>query len=324
MIRRSFSRRLLCSAFAGLAAPTWSQGGFADKPIRIVVPFAVGGNTDVLARLFGQRLGELLGTPVTVENRAGSGSVLGTEFVAKAPADGHTLLFGTSSHAINAALYPKLPYDSRKDFVLVALVAEVPMVLSVNPAIPARTAREFVALLRGSPGKYSFASSGNGGSLHMAVELLKFQEKLDAVHIPYRGAGPALTDTVAGQVDFIIDPITTSAPFVKSGKLRALALSTAQRSPVLPDLPTMQEAGFPQYQTSTWNLLMAPAGTPAPLIEKLNEALRRVIEDADFSQRLLAMGVVPRHLGLAGTREFVERETAQWTQVIRSAGIRPE
>jgi len=324
MIRRTFASGLLCSACAALACAASAQDGFPDRPMRIIVPFAVGGNTDVLARLFSQKLGALLKTSITVENKTGSGSVLGTDAVAKAPADGYTLLLGTSSHAINAALYPKLPYDSRKDFAFISMIAQVPMVLSVHPRVPATNPKELIALLRANPGKYSFASSGNGGSLHMAVELLKFQEQFDALHIPYRGAGPALTDTVAGQVDFIIDPVTTSAPFVKSGKLRALAVTTAQRSPVLPDLPTMQEAGFPNYETSTWNLLMAPAGTPAPVIARLSAALHSIAQDADFTRRLVDMGAIPLHMTPAETRRHVERETGQWARVIQSAGIRPE
>ena len=328
MHRRTFVRQAWLAAClatcVATSAPALADETFPDRPIRLIVPFAPGGNTDVLARMYGQRLSEVLKTPVIVENRTGSGSVVGTNVVAKAPADGYTLLVGTSSHTINATLYPKLPYDSRKDFIPVTLLAEVPMVLSVNPQVPARTAAELIAYLRANPGKVTFASSGNGGSLHMAVELLKYQEKLSALHIAYRGAGPALTDTVAGQVDFIIDPITTSAPFVKAGKLRALAVTTAKRSSALPDVPTLQEAGVPNYETSTWNMIMAPAGTPAAVISTLNSAFRTIYQDADFNRRLADIGVVPLYMSPADVATYVERETAQWARVIRAASLKPE
>lgn len=324
MHRRTLCRVALLAASFCLCASGRAQSGFPEKPIRLIVPYAAGGNTDVLARMYGQKLGEVLKTAIIVENKTGSGAVIGTDAVAKASNDGYTLLFGTSAHTINATLYPKLPYDSRKDFTPITLVAEVPMVLSVHPKVPARTAQELVALLRANPGKYSYASSGIGGSLHMAVELLQYQEKLNALHVPYRGAAPALTDTAAGQVDFIIDPITTSAPFIKAGKLRALAVTTAARAPVLPDVPTMKQAGYPAYQTSTWNLVMAPAGTPAPIVAKLNDAFLALYQDPAFTRQLADIGVVPLHMTPAETAAYVERETAQWARVIASANLRPE
>lgn len=324
MNRRTIVQTLLLVATVAMGSSGLAQSSYPDRPIRLIVPFAAGGNTDVLARMYGQKLSEILKTPVVIENKVGSGSVIGTDVVAKSPADGYTLLFGTSSHTVNATLYPKLPYDSRKDLVAVSLVAEVPMVLSVNPSVPAKTADEFVSLLRSSPGKYSFASSGSGGSLHMAVELLKYQEKVSALHIPYRGAGPALIGVIAGQTDFIIDPITTSAPFVKSGKLRALAVTTAKRAPVLPDVPTMQELGFSKYTMSTWNLVMAPAGTPAAVIAKLDESLQIIYKDADFNRRLADIGVVPLYMTPAHTTSYIEREAAQWGSVIRNGNLRPD
>lgn len=307
-----------------VAAAAFAQDTYPDRSIRIVVPYAIGGNTDVLARLYAQKLTEVLKTPIIVENRAGSGSVLGSEAVAKAQPDGYTLLFGTSSHTINATLFPKLPYDSQKDFTYVAVVAEVPMVLSVHPSVPAKTPKELVALMKAKPGKFTYASAGNGSSLHMAVELLKFQEQVSTLHIPYRGAGPALTDTVAGQVDFIIDPVTTSAPFIKAGKLRALAVTTSKRSSVLPHVPTLQQAGFPKYEMSTWNMVMAPSKTPAPVVAKLSGALLAVSKDAEFTKRLADIGVVSLHMTPAQTAGYVERQTQQWARVIRGANIRPE
>lgn len=301
-----------------------AQERYPSRPIRIVVPYAVGGNTDVLGRIYAQKLSELLGQPVVVENRTGAGIVVGTDAVAKSAPDGYTLLIGTSAHTIAPSLYDKLPYDTARDLKPVSVFAEVPMVLSVHPRIPAHDARALVALLRKNPGKFNFGSSGNGGSLHMAVELLKHQQKVSALHIPYRGAGPALSDAVAGQFDFIIDPISTSLPFIKAGRLRALAVTTATRSPLLPDVATMKEQGFSDYETSTWNVLLVPAAVPNDIVQKLADAMTQINADPAVRKRLAEIGVNVVKSDPAHAARYLESERAKWAAVIKSAGIKPD
>lgn len=325
MLNRREIILFLLGGVAAVRAPhTLASSGYPNRPIRMVVPYAPGGNTDLVARLYGESLSRVLGVPVVVENRAGAGTVVGTDFVARSPADGYTLLFGTSAHAINASLYPDLPYDPINGFVPLSLVAEVPLVLAVNPAIPVKSAKEFIQLLRKNPGKYTFASAGNGSALHMAGELLKYQEKLDFIHVPYRGAGPALASVIAGEVDFIIDAVSTATQFIKSGRLRALEVTSDKRCAILPDAPTMKESGFERYSTAIWNVVLAPTGISEEIIKKLSSALSTVANNPELRQKLLALGVEQLGLGPDAAAARIKNEIKEWGLVINAAGIKPQ
>lgn len=322
-------RDLLRASLAASLLPTiLSTSRAADKyPSRVckvVVPFAVGGNTDLVGRFYAQKFSELFGQQFIVENRTGSGVVVGSDHVAKSAPDGTTLLIGTSAHAVNASLYAKLPYDPVRDLRPVALLAEVPMVLSVPPRVPARDANELVALMRQQPGQYSFASSGNGGSLHTAAALLLHQQKLSALHVPYRGAGPALTDAMAGQVDFIIDPVSSSAPFIKAGRLRPLGVTTRRRSPLLPEVPTLQEQGFTDYETSTWNILLVPARVPDDIVKTLADAVARINAQPETVKALRENGLEVIESSPAHAAAYLEQERAKWAAVVKAGGIKLE
>ena len=301
-----------------------AQPAYPDHPIRMVVGFAAGGSTDMVARIVANKVGMLLGQPIVVENRAGAGGSIATDAVAKSKADGYTLLFGTSSHAINASLYKTLPYDSGA-VVPVSIVAAVPMVLSVNPSVKASTAKELVDDIRKNPGKYSYGSAGKGSALHMAVELLKYQEHLDVVHAPYRGASQAIQSVMSGDLQFITDAVSTSAPMIKAGRLKALAVTTGTRSSVLPNVPTMKEAGFPGYETSIWNMVMVPRGTPAPVIEKLSVALQQAVKDPEVRERMEKIGVEPVvDSSPDKAARFVQAETRRWAEVIKAGNIQAD
>ncbi|MCY0855539.1 Bug family tripartite tricarboxylate transporter substrate binding protein [Cupriavidus sp. D39] len=301
-----------------------AQPVYPDHPIRMVVGFAAGGSTDLVARIVANKVGMLLGQSIVVENRAGAGGSIATDAVAKSKADGYTLLFGTSSHAINASLYKTLPYDSGA-VVPVSIVAAVPMVLSVNPSVKANTAKELVDDIRKHPGKYSYGSAGKGSALHMAVELLKYQEHLDIVHAPYRGASQAIQSVMSGDLQFITDAVSTSAPMIKAGRLKALAVTTGTRSSVLPKVPTMKEAGFPSYETSIWNMVMVPRGTPAPVIEKLSAALQQAVKDPEVRERMEKIGVEPVvDSSPDQAARFVQAETRRWAEVIKAGNIQAD
>jgi tripartite-type tricarboxylate transporter receptor subunit TctC len=322
--RRSVIAALLGSLATARLPIAIGQPGYPNRPIRLVVPYAPGGNTDLVARIYADKLSTILGTPVVVENRAGAGTVVGTEYVARSLADGYTILFGTSAYAINASLYPALPYDPEKSLDVISVVAEVPLVLSVNPKIPVNSSTEFVELLRKNPDKYTFASAGNGSAIHMAVELLKYQEKVVVTHVPYKGAGPALMAVVAGQVDFIIDAVSTSAPLVKSGRLKALAVTSEKRSTVLPDIPTMKEVGFQDYSTTIWNAILVPAGTPDLAIKRLAQAMTAAANNPEFQHNLNKLGVESLSTSPADAVHRMQHEITTWASVIKSAGIKLE
>ncbi|MHA7685722.1 tripartite tricarboxylate transporter substrate binding protein [Cupriavidus sp. PET2-C1] len=306
-------------SFSAHAQPT-----YPDHPIRMIVGFAAGGSTDLVARIVGNKVGAILGQSVVVENKAGAGGTIATDAVAKSKADGYTLLFGTSSYAINTSLYKTLPYDPSA-VVPVAVVAAVPMVLAVNPSVKANTARELVDDIKKNPGKYSYGSAGKGSALHMAVELLKYQEHLDIVHAPFRGASQAVQSVISGDLQFITDAVTTAAPIIKAGRLKPLAVTTGTRSSVLPNVPTMKEAGFPNYETSIWNMVMVPRGTPAPVIDKLSAVLLQTVQDPEVRERLAKIGVEPI---LDSTPDkagkYVQTETRRWAEVIKAGNIQPD
>jgi tripartite-type tricarboxylate transporter receptor subunit TctC len=316
-------RRFLAMTAAFGASSAVAQEG-DSRTIRLIVPFAVGGSTDLIARLLGATASPLLGQSIFVDNRPGAGTILGSNAVAKASPDGTTLLFATVAHAINPTLQAQLPY-SQADFASIARVATVPLVLSVHPFVPANTLAEFLAYVRSNPGKVKYGSAGIGSALHMAAEVLKYQAKLDIVHVPYRGAGPAMNDLMSGQVQFIIDPISTSAQQIVAKNIRALAVTSERRSPSLPDVPTFHEAGMPDYEASTWNVVLAPKGTAPSMVKRLNEAINRAMSEPALVDRLRELDVIPiSDSSPESTEAYIARETERWAVIIKSAGLKVE
>lgn len=306
-----------------VALPAQSAVGqtYPAKPIRFVVPFAPGGGTDIIARIVAQQLHETLGQPVVVDNRGGAGSTLGTDIVAKAPADGHTMLLGNISLAFNAWLYKKLPYNAVKDLAPVTMVAVQPNIVVVHPSVPAKTIREFAELARKQPGKLTFASAGAGSGTHLAGEMIKDIFKVDMLHVPYKGTGPALSDLIGGQVKMMVSTFASALPHVKSGKLRALGVTSLKRSTAAPDIPTLDESGVTGYDYSTWYALFVPTGTPRAAIEKLNQATRKVLAQAETRQRLEGQGVEALGGTSAELGAYLKSETEKWGKVVRAAGV---
>ena len=294
------------------------------KPIRMVVPYAPGGNADIQARIFGQKLVEALGQQVIIDNRAGAGGVIGTDVVAKAPPDGYTLAFVAVGHAINPGIYPKLPFDSVRDFAYVGLVSSAPNLVVVTNALPAKTVKQLVALARTRPGQMSFGSAGNGSPGHLSGALLNTLTGIDIVHIPYKGTAQALTDLISGQIQVMYPTLTSVMPHVKAGKMRALAVTTRNRSPLAPDLPTVIESGVPGYETTQWNGILAPAGTPAAIVTRLNGALVRIGQSPDVRERLSALGVDPTPSTPDDFSRFVAAEIIKWGKVIKASGAKVE
>lgn len=295
-----------------------------DKPVRLIVPYAAGGAADTVARLIAAQLGERLGQQVLVDNRAGAGGTIGAAEVARALPDGHTLLLDATAHAVNPALLPKLPYDTAKAFEPVSLLVRTPNLLVVPTASPARTIGDLVRMARSAPGKLSYASAGNGSAQHLAAELFKQGHKLYVVHVPYRGGAPALTDLAGGQVDMMFSVVTASYPLVKAGRLRALAVTGERRSAGLPDLPTVAESGLPGYSVYEWNGVFAPAGTPKPVIERLETEIRAALALPAVRERLAEMGAQPVGSTAREFGEFVRSETQRWAQVIKASGIKAD
>ena len=311
---------LLLACAGAMAQPA---DKYPDKPVRLVVPFPPGGPTDVFARVLSVGLAEQLGQQILIENKGGAGGNVGTELVARSKPDGYTLLFGTAAtHGINISLYKTLPYDPLKDFELVALTGLVPMVLLVPPDQP-RTLKELVAKLKAEPGKWSYASSGNGTTNHLAGELFKTRALVDVVHVPYRGSGPALQDLMAGRVAFMFDSFGTSLEQIKAGKLYALAIMADKRSQVRPDVPTTAEAGLADFVGGTWNVVAAPAGTPKEIVERLNVAVNKALKDPAVAERLRQLGIeAVVDSTPVTTRAFVEAEIVKWREVVKLAGAK--
>jgi len=316
-------RSVLLAAAGGLALPALARAedAYPSRPLRMIVPFAAGGAADVVARLMAQAMGEQLGQAVVIENRGGSGGVIGSEASLAAPPDGYTITFHTLSSAVlNAGLYRNLSFDVRQAFAPVALVGLVPNVVLVNPGVPAKTLPELIALLKREPGKHSYASSGNGTITHLSAHLLLSRIGAEAVHVPYRGSGPALTDLMAGTVDFMIDTLPGTLPGVRGGRLRALAVTTQQRSPALPEVPTAAEAGLPGYETYNWHGIFAPSAIPAPLRAKLGTATMAALAAPGFQAKLVEAGVDPRPLAAEPFGRFWDEQLALWIPIIRASG----
>jgi tripartite-type tricarboxylate transporter receptor subunit TctC len=317
--------RLLMAACMGLAliAPAVAQDDYPNKAVRVIVPFAPGGLNDILARTVSAQLSERLGKQFIVENKTGAGGVVGSELVAKSPADGYTLLIVSIAHAVNPALY-KLPYDSIKAFAPIALFASSPNALAINPDLPAKSVKEFIALAKSKPGDIQYASGGIGGSLHLGMELFKLTAGIDLLHVPFRGAGPAIIDVAGGHTKAIIATVTTLAPHIKSGKLRPLGMSGKARSRVMPDVPTIEEAGLPGYEAGNWIGIAAPAGTPPAILARLNKEISEIQDSADFKQKLDAEGAEIVKFTPAEFSSYMQRELEKWGRVVKDANIKAE
>jgi tripartite-type tricarboxylate transporter receptor subunit TctC len=314
---------MLGSAFALLAAGVAGAQSWPAKPIRWIVPFAPGGTTDILARTISDKLTIALGKPVIVENNPGAGGGVGAVQTAKAAPDGYTIMGGTiSTHAINASLYKTLPYDPVKDFTPITLIARVPNLLVVNPDVPAKNVKELIALMKANPSKYTFASSGNGTSQHLSGELFKSMAGVDMQHIPYKGSPAALQDVVSGQVTMTFDNITTAWPLAKAGKLRALAVTTAKRSPIAPDVPTLAEAGLAGYEIGSWQGVFAPAGTPVDVVKRLNTEIVKIINMPDVREKLVGLGAEPVGNTPDEFAALVKGEVVKWAAVVKQSGAR--
>lgn len=306
------------------AAAAESVAGFPDKPVRIVVPFPPGGAADTFGRVLADKLGATWKQPVLVENKPGAGGRIATEYVAKVPADGHTLLLVTVGHAVNPSLYQKLRYDTERDFTPVAMVATLPSVLAVHPAVQARSVTELVALARRAGGKMTYASSGSGSTSHIGGAQFASLADVALTHVPYKGAAPALTDLVGGQVDMMIDPVVSSVGYIKSGKLRALAVTTPRRSPLLPDVPTMAEAGLPAYQFAPWFMMIAPSGVSREIVQKLNHDIAAVLASADVRSRFEALGAEPATGSPPEAAAFLRGELDRYAKLVRSGKLQAE
>jgi tripartite-type tricarboxylate transporter receptor subunit TctC len=312
---------MIAGALAMLAAARARAAEYPDRPIRLVVPFPPGGPTDVVARVLSAKLTGVLGQQIIIDNKGGAGGNLGTEVVATAKPDGYTLLFGTAAtHGINISLYRHLPYDPVKDFEPIALTGMNPMVLFVPPSMP-RTVEGLIAKMKAEPGKWSFGSSGNGTTNHLAGELFKKRVGIDVLHVPYRGSEPALQDLLAGRLAFMFDSFGTTLEYLKTGQLYALGVMSAKRSIADPDVPTMAEAGVPDFIGATWNVLVAPAGTPTAIVDKLNAAVNRSLKDPALAARLKQLGIETVDVSTpASTGAFIRSEIAKWRDLVKLAG----
>jgi tripartite-type tricarboxylate transporter receptor subunit TctC len=324
-------RTLLAAGLLATCAPlAFAQAGWPTKPVRIVVPFPAAGTTDILARALAPELQKVFGQPFVIDNKPGAGGNLGATEVAKAAPDGHTLLMGTvGTHAINPAVYPRMPYDHVKDFAPVTLVAGVPNVLVVNPANAQKygigSVADLVRYAKANPGKLNYASSGNGTSIHLSGELFKSMTGTYMLHFPYRGSGPALIDLMGGNMDLMFDNLPSSLPHIKSGKLKALAVTSAARSVALPDAPTVAEAGGPalkDFEASSWFGLFAPAGTPAEIVGRIQQETAKALATPAMKERLQSQGAIPSGMSSADYARFVAAETAKWAQVVKVSGAK--
>ncbi len=298
---------------------------YPSRPVRIVVPFAAGGAIDIIVRATGQQLSRELGQPVLVDNRPGAGGNIGTEQVARSAPDGYTLVGGTSAtHGANPALYAKLPYDPKRDFAAIAHLAGVPNVLVVTPASGVRTLEQLIAQGRANPGKLTYGSAGSGTSLHLAGEMFRLETGVQALHVPYKGAAPATTDLLGGQITMMFNTLPVALPLVRSGKLTALAVTSPQRHFALTDVPTFAEQGYPRIESSTWVGLFAPAGTPREVLERLAQATDRSLRDKPVTELLRQQGAEPQFMGPQAFSRYVDAEIARWGSVVRAAGIKPE
>ena len=318
-------RTLVASLLALSIGPALAQDAWPAKPLRIVVPFAAGGTSDVLARLLAEKLQASLKQTVVVENKAGAGGVIGADSVAKSAPDGYTLLLGTiASHAINPALQPKMPYDAAKDFAPIILLGAISNVMLVGAEQPFKNVKDVIAAAKAKPGDITFASAGQGSSQHMSGETFKLLAGAQLTHVPYKGSAPAIQDVIGGQIPMSFETVTVALPHIKSGKVRALAVTSAKRSAALPDVPTMQEAGVPGFDVASWQALYAPAGTPAAIVTRLNTEVEKVIATPEVKARMEGLGLEHSPNTPEQFADFGRREIAKWTKIVKDGNVKPE
>jgi tripartite-type tricarboxylate transporter receptor subunit TctC len=325
ILRRRTVLQALGTSAAGIALPALAQPAWPSRPIRYIVPFAPGGTTDILARVVGEKLGPILGQTIVIENKPGQGGSVGAAELARAAPDGHTLGGGTiSSHAINATLYDKLPYDPVTSFAPITMYATQPNVLLVHPSVPATNLREFIALLKASPGKYVYGSAGNGTSQHISGELFKAMAGVQMQHVPYRGSGQMVPELLGGTLPVAFDNIATGIPHMKTGKLRALAVTTARRSSVAPDVPTMAESGLTGYELSSWQAVFAPAGTPPAIVDRLYTEIGRILRMPDVAKRLGDLGLDLSGMAPAELAAVIRADVPRLGKVVRDSGAKAD
>ena len=315
-------------AFAVVAtafsAGALAQTDYPGKPVRFIVGQAPGGATDIIARLVGSKMHEALGQNVIVENRTGAAGSIGAASVAKSPPDGYTILVVSSSYAINPSLYSNLPFDPQKDLATVSLLAEAPFLLVVHPSVPAKSVKDLIALAKTKPGTLTYGSGGTGSSGHLAGALFEMGSRVNLTHIPYKGAGQALVDVVAGQITFMFASVLSATPQIKQGRLRVLGVTSSKRSRALPQVPTIAEAGVPGYATTTWYGLLAPAGTRQPVIDRLSAAAHKAVTSPELRDRMLSDGAEPIGSSPAEFQKHIATEMAKWRKVVQSAGVKAE
>lgn len=313
-----------CTLILDGSAAVTRADTYPSRSIQLIVGYAAGGSTDVIARIVGQRLSEALGQPVVIENRPGAGATIASAQAARSAPDGYTLFMSTIANTINTSLHPKLPFNFATDFAPISLVATVPNVLVLNPFVPATTLKEFIALAKNKPGQINFASSGAGSSIHLSGELFNTVAQVRLVHVPYRGSAPAVTDLISGQVESMFDNLSSSLPHIKAGKFRALAVTSARRSPAAPDIPTMAEAGLPGFEVTSWFALVAPAKTPKAIIARLNEETRKILAQPDVKARLAELGADVAPSTPEALAQLIASETLKWAGVVKASGMKTE
>jgi len=321
--RRTLVGLAALATLSGLACTAQAQS-YPNRPVKIVVPFAAGGPADNYARFLAQRLGEELKQSFVIDNKPGAGSIIGTDLVAKAPADGHTLLMMSNTHTVNESLIPSKPFALMKDFVGIAPVNYSALLLVVHPSVPAKNVGELIALAKARPGKINYASSGNGTPYHMAGELFKHMAGIDMTHVPYKGSSGARTDIVGGQVEVMFDAETTMAVMAREGKVRALASTGLTRSANLPDMPTVSESGVPRYEATIWLGLMAPKGTPPEIVNRLNAEVRKIVANPEVRAAWAKQGAVPMSMGVAEFDQYLQADIAKWAHIVKVSGAKPD
>ncbi len=319
--RRWMTTRVLL-ALAGLTAlsSVQAQATYPDKPIRLVLPFPPGGPTDLVARVLAQKIGEQMGQPVLVENKPGANGNIAADMVAKAPADGYTVLYNTSSIALSATLYKKLNYDVRTDFAPIALTAVIPLVLAVHPSLPVYNVQEFLNHVKANPGKLTYGSAGNGNITHLGAYLLLHSRGLQATHAPYKGSAPALTDLVGGQTQFMTDTINSALPFIRDNRLRALAVTSLKRTTVLPEAPTLNETVMPKFEVGAWQGMLVPAKTPSDIVKRLNAEVMKALNSPEVKAKLAVQGAEPLGSTPEEYGQYIQTEIARWGQVVKLTG----